>query len=58
MQRLTRDPYGQGSDPIILAYNHVITGEPEIEGNAFTNMDVYTPENVKRVFSRLRAAQF
>lgn len=45
-----QDPYGQGSDPIILAYNHVITGEPEIEGNAFTNMDVYTPENVNEFF--------
>lgn len=45
-----QDPYGQGADPIVLAYNHVITGEPEVEGNAFTNMDIYTPENVNEYF--------
>lgn len=45
-----QDPYGQGADPIILAYNQVITGEPEVTGNAFTNMDIYTPENVNEFF--------
>lgn len=45
-----QDPYGQGADPIILAYNQVITGEPEVTGNAFTKMDVYTPDNISEYF--------
>lgn len=45
-----QDPYGQGADPIILAYNHVLTGEPEVTGDAFTKMDVYTPDNINEYF--------
>lgn len=45
-----QDPYGQGADPVILAYNQIVTGEPEVTGNAFTAMDVYTPENVNEYF--------
>lgn len=45
-----QDPYGQGADPIILAYNQVITGEPEVTGNAYTKMDVYTPDNINEYF--------
>ena len=45
-----QDPYGQGADPVILAYNQVVTGEPEVEGNAFTAMDVYTPDNINEYF--------
>lgn len=47
---IDQDPYGQGADPIILAYNQIINGEPEVEGNAFTKMDVFTPENVNEFF--------
>lgn len=45
-----QDPYGQGADPVILAYNQIVTGEPEVTGNAFTAMDVYTPENIDEYF--------
>ena len=45
-----QDPYGQGADPVILAYNQIVTGEPEVEGNAFTAMDVYTPDNINEYF--------
>lgn len=45
-----QDPYGQGADPIILAYNHIVTGKPEVTGDAFTKMDVYTPDNISEYF--------
>lgn len=45
-----QDPYGQGADPVILAYNQIVTGKPEVTGNAFTKMDVYTPENISEYF--------
>jgi ABC-type sugar transport system substrate-binding protein len=47
---LTQDPFGQGSDPIILAYNEIVTGRPEKTGNAFTKMDEVTPANVNQFF--------
>jgi ABC-type sugar transport system substrate-binding protein len=47
---LTQDPFGQGSDPLILAYNQLVTGKPEKEGNAFTKMDEITPANVNQFF--------
>ena len=47
-----QDPYAQGMDPVCLAYNHLITGEPEITGGAFTNADVVTPDNVAEMFPR------
>ena len=47
---LTQDPFGQGSDPIILAYNQLVTGKPEKTGNAFTKMDEVDPSNVNRYF--------
>lgn len=47
---VTQDPFGQGCDPIILAYNQVVTGNTEVTGNAFTKMDVYTPDNIKTAF--------
>jgi ribose transport system substrate-binding protein len=46
---ITQDPFGQGCDPIILAYNQLVTGQPQVTGNAFTKMDVYTPDNVDTI---------
>ena len=46
---ITQDPFGQGCDPIILAYNQVVTGEAEVTGNAYTALDVYTPDNVDEI---------
>jgi ABC-type sugar transport system substrate-binding protein len=45
-----QDPFGQGSDPIILAYNQAISGKAEKTGNAFTKMDIITPANVNEFF--------
>lgn len=47
---VTQDPFGQGCDPIVLAYNQAVTGNPEVTGDAFTKMDVYTPENIGEAF--------
>lgn len=49
---LTQDPFGQGSDPVILAYNHIVTGKPQMTGNAFTKMDEVNPSNVDQYFPR------
>jgi ABC-type sugar transport system substrate-binding protein len=45
-----QDPFGQGADPIILAYNQIVTGQADVTGNAFTKMDVVTSENVNEFF--------
>lgn len=47
---LGQDPYGQGSDPVILAYNEIVTGEAKVTGNAFTEMTEYTPDNINDYF--------
>lgn len=47
---VSQDPFGQGADPIILAYNQLVTGNAEVTGNAFTKMDVITPENIGELF--------
>ncbi len=47
---LGQDPYGQGSDPVILAYNEVVTGEATVTGDAFTEMTEYTPDNINEYF--------
>lgn len=47
-----QDPYAQGANPVCLAYNQLVTGKPEIEGNDFTNLDVVTPDNVTEYFPR------
>lgn len=47
---LGQDPYGQGSDPVILAYNQIVTGEAKVTGNAFTEMTEYTPDNINDYF--------
>lgn len=47
---VTQDPFGQGCDPIVLAYNQVISGDAAVTGKAFTKMDVYTPDNIAEVF--------
>jgi len=49
---LTQDPFGQGSDPVILAFNQVVTGKAQVTGNAFTKMDNVTPANVDQYFPR------
>ncbi len=46
---ITQDPFGQGCDPIVLAYNQVVTGKAEVTGDAYTALDVYTPENVSEI---------
>lgn len=46
---ITQDPFGQGCDPIVLAYNQVVTGTPEKTGDAYTALDVYTPDNVSEL---------
>ena len=43
---IDQDPFAQGCNPIVLAYNQVVTGETPVTGNAFTALDVYTPDNV------------
>lgn len=43
---ITQDPFGQGCDPIVLAYNQILSGKAEVTGNAFTAMNAYTPDNV------------
>lgn len=47
-----QDPYGQGADPVIFAYNAEITGEEAITGNEWTKMDVVTPDNVAEYYPR------
>lgn len=47
-----QDPYGQGANPIIFAYNEKITGAAEHTGNVWTKMDVVTKENVEKFFPR------
>lgn len=47
-----QDPYGQGADPVIFAYNAIITGTEEITGNEWTKMDVVTPDNVAEYYPR------
>lgn len=47
-----QDPYGQGADPVIFAYNATVTGEENITGNEWTKMDVVTPENVAEYYPR------
>lgn len=47
-----QDPYGQGADPVIFAYNAVITGETAITGNEWTKADIVTPENVAEYYPR------
>lgn len=48
---IDQDPFGQGADPIILAYNEKVTGKAEVTGKAFTKMDTATPENVDTLVS-------
>ena len=47
---LGQDPYGQGSDPVILAYNEIVTGKADVTGDAFTEMTEYTPDNINEYF--------
>ncbi|MEF9895310.1 MAG: sugar ABC transporter substrate-binding protein [Clostridia bacterium] len=47
-----QDPYGQGADPVIFAYNAIITGTDSVTGNEWTKMDVVTPENVAQYYPR------
>lgn len=47
-----QDPYGQGADPVIFAYNEKVTGKAEYTGNVWTKMDVVTPANVAEFFPR------
>lgn len=47
---LGQDPYGQGSDPVILAYNEIVTGKADVTGNAFTEMTEYTPDTINEYF--------
>ena len=47
-----QDPFGQGADPVIFAYNAVITGEEAVTGNEWTKMDVVTPDNVAEYYPR------
>ncbi len=47
---ITQDPFGQGCDPVILAYNQIVTGSPAVTGDAFTKMDAFTPDNVAEAF--------
>jgi ABC-type sugar transport system substrate-binding protein len=47
-----QDPYGQGADPVIFAYNAIITGVEEIKGNEWTKMDIVTPDNVAEFYPR------
>lgn len=47
-----QDPYGQGADPVIFAYNEKITGKAEYTGMVYTKMDVVTSENVAEFFPR------
>lgn len=47
-----QDPYAQGANPVCLAYNQLVTGSPEVEGNDFTKLDVVTPDNVAEYFPR------
>lgn len=47
-----QDPYGQGADPVIFAYNEKITGKAEHTGNIWTKMDIITTDNVAEFFPR------
>ena len=47
-----QDPFGQGADPVIFAYNAIITGEDAITGNEWTKMDIVTPDNVAEYYPR------
>lgn len=46
---ITQDPFGQGCDPIVMAYNQIVSGKAEVTGDAFTAMDAYTPDNVSEL---------
>lgn len=45
-----QDPFGQGADPVVLAYNQIISGKAAVTGDAFTAMDAYTPDNISEYF--------
>ncbi len=47
---LGQDPYGQGSDPVVLAYNELVTGSAAVTGDAFTEMTEYTPDSINDYF--------
>ena len=47
-----QDPFGQGADPVIFAYNAIVTGEEAVTGNEWTKMDVVTPDNVAEYYPR------
>lgn len=47
-----QDPYGQGANPVIFAYNEKITGKAEYTGKVWTKMDVVTKENIEEFFPR------
>ncbi|MBC5649312.1 sugar ABC transporter substrate-binding protein [Christensenella tenuis] len=50
---IAQGPFDQGANPIIYGYNYCITGTPEVEGNAFTALDVITPENVDEYLDKI-----
>ncbi len=41
-----QDPFGQGYDPIVYAYNQLVTGEKPPQEKMWTRLDVVTEENV------------
>ncbi|MGI6174883.1 MAG: sugar ABC transporter substrate-binding protein [Christensenellales bacterium] len=47
-----QDPYAQGANPVVFAYNEQVTGTPEFTGNVWTQMDIVTPDNVEEYFPR------
>ncbi len=47
---LDQDAFGQGSDPVIAAYNHVLAGKPQFTGIVYSRMDIATPENIVYFF--------
>lgn len=50
---IAQGPFDQGANPIIYGYNYCITGTPEVEGNAFTALDVITTENVDEYLDKI-----
>lgn len=49
-----QDPFGQGYDPIVYAYNMLVTGQKPPQEKMWTKLDVVTPENVDQIIGKAK----
>lgn len=44
-----QDPFGQGFDPVVYAYNQIVTGQKPPQEKMWTKLDVVTKDNVNDI---------